>query len=140
MESVYGTTVAIDGAGVLLRGPSGSGKSDLALRLIDRGALLVADDRTNLTRQGAALIAQAPAALRGILEVRGLGLVRVPIQETARLTLAVDLETPPERLPAAESLALAGISIPLLRLSAFDSSAPAKIRLAVRIGPDDIVR
>ena len=140
METVHGTTVSIDGAGVLLQGPSGSGKSDLALRLIDGGALLVADDRTALTRQGAALIVQAPAALRGMLEVRGLGLVRVPIRETAQVALAVDLETPPERLPAPESLTFAGISIPVLRLSAFESGTPAKIRLAVCIGPDDIVR
>ena len=140
METVHGTTVGIGAAGVLLRGKPGSGKSDLALRLIDRGAILVADDRTGLNNQDGEIIARAPENLRGLLEVRGVGLVRVPTQETARLMLTVDLETPAERLPAPISATLLGVPIPLLRLAAFDPSTPAKIRLAVRTGPDDIVR
>ncbi len=140
METVHGTTVAVAGAGVLLQGASGSGKSDLALRLIDGGAILIADDRTILSRQGDQVVAQPPEPLRGILEVRGIGLIRVPTLVSIQLRLAVDLDMPPDRLPAAIFSTLSGVDIPLIRLSAFESSAPAKIRLAVGIGPDDIVR
>tara|TARA_Y100001934_G_scaffold102808_1_gene126392 strand:- start:587 stop:1009 length:423 start_codon:yes stop_codon:yes gene_type:complete len=140
METVHGTTVAVAGAGVLLQGASGSGKSDLALRLIDGGAILIADDRTILSRQGDQVVAQPPEPLRGILEVRGIGLIRVPTLVSIQLRLAVDLDMPPDRLPAPIFSTLSGVDIPLIRLSAFESSAPAKIRLAVGIGPDDIVR
>ena len=140
METVHGTTVAVAGAGVLLQGASGSGKSDLALRLIDGGAILIADDRTVLSRQGDQVVAQPPEPLRGILEVRGIGLIRVPTLVSIQLRLAVDLDMPPDRLPAPIFSTLSGVDIPLIRLSAFESSAPAKIRLAVGIGPDDIVR
>ena len=140
METVHGTTVAVAGAGVLLQGASGSGKSDLALRLIDGGAILIADDRTILSRQGDQVVAQPPEPLRGILEVRGIGLIRVPTLESIQLRLAVDLDMPPDRLPAPIFSTLSGVDIPLIRLSAFESSAPAKIRLAVGIGPDDVVR
>jgi len=140
METVHGTTVAVAGAGVLLQGASGSGKSDLALRLIDGGAILIADDRTILSRQGDQVVAQPPEPLRGILEVRGIGLIRVPTLVSIQLRLAVDLDMPSDRLPAPIFSTLSGVDIPLIRLSAFESSAPAKIRLAVGIGPDDIVR
>ncbi len=140
METVHGTTVAVAGAGVLLQGASGSGKSDLALRLIDGGAILIADDRTILSRQGAQVVAEPPEPLRGILEVRGIGLIRVPTLVSIQLRLAVDLDMPSDRLPAPILSTLSGVDIPLIRLSAFESSAPAKIRLAVGIGPEDIVR
>ncbi len=74
---VHATAVAIEGEAVLLRGPSGSGKSDLALRLIDGGAQLVADDQTLLRRAGGRVLASAPPAIAGLLEVRGVGVVRV---------------------------------------------------------------
>tara|TARA_B100000676_G_C17989379_1_gene793905 strand:+ start:468 stop:890 length:423 start_codon:yes stop_codon:yes gene_type:complete len=140
METVHGTTVAVAGAGLLFQGASGRGKSDLALRLIDGGAILIADDRTILSRQGDQVVAQPPEPLRGILEVRGIGLIRVPTLVSIQLRLAVDLDMPPDRLPAPIFSTLSGVDIPLIRLSAFESSAPAKIRLAVGIGPDDIVR
>lgn len=139
VPTIHGTTVGVDGKGVLLRGAPGSGKSDLALRLIDHGAMLVADDRTVVERQGEQLIARAPKAIRGLLEVRGIGLVRMQTQASVRLALAVDLDLPPDRMPAPESTSILGVALPLLRVSAFDSSTAAKIRLAVRIGPDDIV-
>ena len=75
-QQVHGTCIAIDGAGVLLRGPSGCGKSDLALRLIDGGAVLVADDRVSLEARAGDLVASAPDALAGLLEVRGVGIER----------------------------------------------------------------
>src|SRR5437588_5560986 len=88
---MHGTAVAIDGRGVLLRGPSGSGKSDLALRLIDAGARLVADDQTELRRDGDAIIARAPPTIAGMIEVRGLGIVRIEALPAAPVALLVDL-------------------------------------------------
>ena len=86
-----GTCVAVDGRGVLLRGPSGAGKSDLALRLIDRGAELVADDRVALVSSAGVLTASAPPALRGLMEVRGLGVFRLPYRTSVQLSLVADL-------------------------------------------------
>src|SRR3954471_2128569 len=97
MLRIYGTCVALSGIGVLLRGPSGSGKSDLALRLIDAGALLVADDYV-LVEPGAgpgdAPGARAPPDLKGFIEVRGIGILPVPVALSAPLALAVDLPPP----------------------------------------------
>lgn len=126
-------------AGVLLRGPSGAGKSDLALRLIDSGARLIADDQTHLERTGRALIATAPPALAGLLEVRGVGIVRLaPAQRLARapLALLVDLVAAErvERLPELARESVLGITLPVVALAAFEASAPAKLRLALRRG------
>jgi serine kinase of HPr protein (carbohydrate metabolism regulator) len=133
MDTVHGTTVAIEGAGVLLRGPSGSGKSDLALRLIDSGGILIADDRCVLALEDGRVIARAPATLRGRLEVRGLGIMTIPFHERAALVLVVDLAgLVVERLPEAEFTDLLGIPVRCLRLAAFEASTPAKIRMALR--------
>jgi len=134
MIRVHGSSVTVGDDGILLRGPSGSGKSDLALRLIDGGAALVADDQTELTRVGARLRMTAPAALRGLLEVRGLGIVRVPAAAGAFLALVVDLVDGDavERLPEPRTCTLDGVEVPLLELAPFAASAPAKVRLALR--------
>jgi len=134
MNRVHGTSVSIGGEGILLRGPSGSGKSDLALRLIDAGALLVADDQTELTRGDALLEMSAPAALAGLLEVRGLGIVRVPHVTCAPLRLVVDLapDATIERMPEPRLCTIAGVSLPLVALDPFTASAPAKLRLALK--------
>src|SRR5690348_8948521 len=96
METVkiYGTCVAIDGGGVPLRGASGSGKSDQALRLIDGGGRLVADDQSELRGAGDAIIASAPPTIAGRIEIRGIGIVPSPAV-TAPLRLVIDL-VPPE--------------------------------------------
>src|SRR5437588_6947724 len=98
---MHGTAVAIDGRAVLLRGASGSGKSDLALRLIDAGARLIADDQSELRRQGEAIIVRAPAAIAGLIEVRGVGILRVDTIAEAPLALVAYLTAPKliERLP-----------------------------------------
>jgi serine kinase of HPr protein (carbohydrate metabolism regulator) len=134
VTDVHGTTVELAGVGVLLRGPPGSGKSDLALRLIDAGARLVADDRTLLRREGEALIASAPATIAGRLEVRGIGIATVPSVASGVLRLVVDLVAPEavERLPEPRSVRLLGLDLPLISLSPFEASAPAKLRLAAR--------
>ncbi len=133
---VHGSCVDLDGAGVLLRGPSGSGKSDLVLRLIDGGgARLVADDQVALTAREGALLASAPSALAGLLEVRGLGVAAFPYLASSRLLLAIDLvrRQEVERMPAPAQVALAGVLLPLARLCPHDASAPARLRLALRL-------
>jgi len=134
MIRVHGTSVALGADGVLLRGPSGSGKSDLALRLVDSGARLVADDQTELHRIGTMLELRAPATLKGLIEVRGLGIVRVSSVERVRLALVVDLvaEAAIERLPEPRFATLEGLSFARLALAPFTASAPAKLRLALK--------
>jgi len=133
MIRVHGTCVAIAGEAVLLRGKPGSGKSDLALRLIDAGARLVADDQTELTRRGGAITAAAPAAIAGRIEIRGVGILACPSVATARLRLVVDLVAAGEveRMPEAQTCLYLEQAVPLLRLAAFEASTPAKIRLAL---------
>jgi HPr kinase/phosphorylase len=138
---IHATCVAVDGAGVVLRGPSGIGKSDLALRLIDGGAGLVSDDQTCLAVEDGLLRASAPAALRGKLEVRGLGIVTLPALPDAEVALIVDLvaRDPVDRLPPRREQAVLGVTVALLVLDAFDASAAAKVRLALRTPPSAIV-
>jgi serine kinase of HPr protein (carbohydrate metabolism regulator) len=135
----HATTVAIGGRGVLLRGASGSGKSDLALRLIDAGARLVADDQSELWRDGKAVLVRAPATIAGLIEVRGLGIVHLASLPVAKLALVVDLVAPDavERLPEQRSEAILGVSLPLVALAPFEASAPAKLRLALAIAAGD---
>jgi serine kinase of HPr protein (carbohydrate metabolism regulator) len=142
---IQATCVAIDGRGVLLRGRPGSGKSELALQLIDGGARLVADDGVELRRQGERLFARlpsgAPESVRGRIELRGLGILPVPAVAEAPLDLVIDLVAAEtlERLPEPEAVELLGVGLPLLRLSAAEPSAAAKVRLAVRAGPRSII-
>lgn len=132
--TVHGSSVMIEGRGVLIRGQSGAGKSDLALRLIDRGATLLSDDYTYIVREGDAIIGSAPETIAGLIEVRGLGLVPVPHAQRAPLTLVVQLTTEtPERYPdPLPRLTLCGLSLPLLMLNGFEASVPIKIELALR--------
>ena len=133
MEQVHASTVAMDGLAVLIRGPSGAGKSDLALRLIDAGARLIADDYTQVWRKGDHLIASAPAALAGRIEVRGLGIMSLDHLDEAPVGLCLDLVAREaiERMPDPEYVTLLGISVPRLGLDGFAASTPAKLRLAV---------
>jgi serine kinase of HPr protein (carbohydrate metabolism regulator) len=130
-------------AGLLLLGESGSGKSDLALRLIERGAVLVADDRVELWVRAGRLFGRAPANLAGLLEVRGAGILRLPYAAEATISLVLALDQPgthaaakprlaePFRYaPPAELLLPEAARPPMLSLAAFESSAPAKAVLA----------
>jgi HPr kinase/phosphorylase len=142
---LHATCIAVGGKGVLLIGPPGSGKSDLALRLIDTpgagtgaevlNAQLVADDQVKLTRAGDDLDARAPEALAGLLEIRGLGLVRVDHRASIRIDLAVRLRPAREieRMPefAAQRHEVLGLSIPLIEIDPTAASAPARVRAAV---------
>lgn len=132
---VHATAVAIDGRAVLLRGPSGSGKSDLALRLIDAGARLVADDQSELVRLGNAIVVRPPAAIAGLLEVRGIGIIRLEPMMEAPLALIADLVPVEavERLPSTRSERILGVDLPLIALAPFEVSAVAKLRLTLRV-------
>ncbi len=132
-KQVHGSCVEIAGTGVLLRGPSGSGKSDLALRLIDGGARLVADDRVDLMIEDAGLMASAPRVLSGMIEVRGVGLARLPSIARARIGMVIDLvdDDAVERLPEPAVCRLLGVDVRHIRLAAHRASAAAKVRLAV---------
>ena len=121
------------GAGVLLLGRSASGKSDLALRLIARGAKLVSDDRVDLFVERGNLTARAPASIRGLMEVRGLGVIALPSAAKARIALAVSLDGARARLPRPEyykSPFDLSAPVPLIRLAPFEASAPERIALA----------
>lgn len=131
---IHATCVEVAGAGVLLLGGSGVGKSDLALRLIDAGARLVADDRTDLVRRDGEVFASAPASLAGAIEVRGIGIMSVPAVERAPVRLAIELVRPEqvERLPDARTRDYLGVPIPVVALAPFEASSVAKVRLAAR--------
>ncbi len=130
-DTIHATAVAHGGEAMLLLGRSGAGKSDLALRLIDRGWRLVADDRVVLGVVGGRLVASAPPGLAGQLEVRGLGIMP-EATAAAPVALALDLSMTPERLPEAASRAWHGIAIPLLAFDASGESAPLKAERALR--------
>lgn len=140
MERVHATCVVIKGQGVLLRGEPGSGKSDLALRLIDDGAGLVADDYTEISVVDGQLCATVPQTIQGLLEVRGLGIVRmgcvprVPVSAIFDLVALRDIE----RLPDPQTATFEGIDVPRFSLHGFDASAPAKVRLALKALKDNL--
>jgi serine kinase of HPr protein (carbohydrate metabolism regulator) len=142
-EFVHGTCVALGRKAALLRGPPGSGKSDLALRflfLARRGPAaldppaLVADDQVCIRRDGERVLATAPDSIRGQMEVRALGIVGVKAAAEAEVVLVVELVDPGAvpRMPAPDStFRLAGVDLPLLQLAPLEASAPIKLALAI---------
>ncbi|MES2290575.1 MAG: HPr kinase/phosphatase C-terminal domain-containing protein [Pseudomonadota bacterium] len=129
---MHASCVLIGNAGVLIEGTSGAGKSDLALRLIDRGAKLVSDDYTFIQRTGGLLIASPPATIAGKIEVRELGIIDLPYAVSAPVTLLVSLGEPAARLPEQGAARLIlGIKMSLLALGGRDPSAPIKVELAL---------
>ena len=130
---LHATCVQIGATGVLLLGPSGSGKSDLALRLIDAGALLVADDQVQVERRGERLLGRAVDTLAGMIEVRGVGILKMPYCAQSPIDLAVELAPVARlaRLPESLGYSLLGIELSRLRLDPRTPSAAAKVRLAL---------
>ncbi len=136
-ETLHATAVAIDGQAVLLEGMSGTGKSDLALRLIDRGATLVSDDYTLLVRSGEALLARNPGAMAGRIEVRGLGIVAMPHVADVPVGLIIRLGGETMRMPERRVRRIVGIAVREVALDAFHASAPIKVELALRQPADE---
>lgn len=135
-ETLHASTVALDGRAVLISGPSGSGKSDLALRLLDRGFVLVSDDQTIVRRVDDRLIASAPPTIAGKLEIRGIGIVDMETVEDMPVALLVELTSEIRRLPDdSRERPVLGIALPLISVDAMTASAPSKVALALdRLG------
>lgn len=134
MITIHATTVSVDGAGVVLRGPSGSGKSDLAIRMIHDGAQIIADDQTILYVEHGRLMAQSPTEIAGKMEVRGVGILKMGPPAVAPVAIVIDMvdiqDVP--RIPDFEPIELVGHSVPRIYLSPMEMSAAAKVRLALR--------
>ena len=139
MELMHASCVQFQGAGILLRGTAGVGKSDLALRLIDRhGAQLVADDQTCLEVENEQLYASAPATLKGWLQVTNIGFVQRPACVRTPLAAVIDLVPADQRdaLPLIalnETVTILSVALPRVQLCAFDISAPEKISALLEI-------
>ena len=133
MTDIHASCVCWQNRGILLLGASGSGKSDLCLRLISgQGAELVADDRVDLIVSRETIYASAPEILAGMLEIRGVGLLKLPNLCRSRL---VSAPQEVERLPQPAFWKFGGCKLPLLRLYPFEASAPDKILAALRWPP-----
>ena len=135
-ETLHASAVAAEGRAVLITGPSGSGKSDLALRLLDRGFTLVSDDQTIVRRDGNRLIASAPPVIKGKLEIRGIGIVEMDSVDGAPIGLYVQLTSEIMRLPDdRREHPMLGVSLPLVSVDAMTASAASKVALALdRLG------
>lgn len=129
---LHASCVAIGGRAVLISGDSGAGKSDLALRLIDRGAVLVSDDQVELSNENGRLLAAAPSTIAGQIEVRGLGIVAMPHFSPMPVALLIELGAPTARMPEPRTVALCGLAVPAVALDPFEASTPIKAELALR--------
>ncbi len=129
---MHASTVALDGRAVLITGPSGSGKSDLALRLLDRGFKLVSDDQTMIRLDGERLVASPPANIAGKLEVRGIGIVEVEHDENVPVALMVALTSEILRMPDdGRTELILGVPVPLVAIDPAPPSAASKVALAL---------
>ena len=131
-EAVHASTVAMDGRAVLITGPSGSGKSDLTLRLLDRGFTLVSDDQTLVRREDDRLIASAPPNIAGKLEIRGIGIVELDHAGDMPVALLVELTSDIQRMPDdSRERPILGVALPLINIDAMAASAPSKVAWAL---------
>ena len=135
-ETIHASTVSLDGRAVLITGPSGSGKSDLTLRLLDRGFVLVSDDQTIVKKTGTRLTASAPPTIRGKLEIRGVGIVTMEQVDEQPVALVVELTSEILRLPDdSRERPVLGVPVPLISVDAMTASAASKVALALdRLG------
>jgi serine kinase of HPr protein (carbohydrate metabolism regulator) len=135
-ENLHASCVALEGRAILIGGPSGSGKSDLALRLLDRGFTLVSDDRTIVRKDGERLIASAPATIKGKLEIRGVGIVDMESVSDVPVALVVELTCDIQRLPDdSRERKILGAGVPLINVDATTASAASKVAVALdRLG------
>ena len=135
-ETLHASCVALDGRAVLITGISGSGKSDLSLRLIDRGFILVSDNQTIVRKSGEKLIATAPATIAGKLEIRGVGIVEMETVKDVQVVLIVELTSDIQRMPDdSRERPVLGVKLPLISVDATTASAASKVALALdRLG------
>lgn len=138
--NIHATCITQNDNGVLLLGDSGSGKSDLALRLITFCQFkLVADDRVDISKVDNQLLAQAPQNLQGLIEVRGIGIVKYPFVAQTKIKLVVQLTRDSiERMPEKQFYNLAGVSVPFFKINPFEDSATAKVLTALKVSCDDL--
>lgn len=109
------TAIAIDGRALLLEGPPGIGKTSLALALIDRGAVLIGDDGVSLERRAGHILASPPPNIRGKIEVRGVGLISMPVAEAIPVSLILNLAGQSDRLPSAiPAREILGVAVPAM--------------------------
>jgi HPr kinase/phosphorylase len=133
-QILHASCVAVEGRGLLILGPSGAGKSALALQLIALGARLVADDQTELTASAGRLTARCPASIRGLIEARGVGILRAPPLDSAEIALVADLgQTEDQRLPPRRTITILGCETNLV-LHPQNDHFPAALLLYLRHG------
>lgn len=134
-KNIHATCINLNSKGILLLGYSGAGKSDLALRLITLfSASLVSDDRTDVVRISDKIKAKAPDVLKGLLEVRGVGIVNFEYMEETTVDVVIKLEPEKqERLPEKQYYELEGIKLPLFKINPFEVSAPSKVLSILRL-------
>lgn len=129
--TIHASSVAIGGRGVLIAGASGSGKSDLAMRLIDRGAALISDDYTVVEERDGVVLASPPPTITGKFELRDVGIIALPFTSQVPIALLVDLDGAPKRLPEPSTQMIAGVAVPAIALRGLEPSAPIKVEQAL---------
>ena len=139
---VHGTSVSIDGDGVLFRGPSGSGKSDLALRMINYGAQLVSDDQVCLMRRNDNIFMSSPPTIRNSMEVRGIGIVNTVAQKEAPLILVLNMlpNNAASRMPIWQLCTFLDIKVPAVEFAPFEISAHLKVKLAINLARENGIK
>ena len=135
MALIHASCVEFMGTGLLICGPSGSGKSDLCLRMIEAGAAFISDDQTVLENKKGKLTARCPASIKGLLEIRGIGIVEMPFIDETEISLKLSLKSLDQidRMPEKQTEFIEGIEIPVFSINAFSASAIIKIKMMLLI-------